>query len=91
MMDFTEIIKKDRERWNQLSVLCERTGKKQLEVIGEATEFIRRKNEEKYEEMMSNNTPPEIRAAIFWEFFMTDLLLASTGNVNKYSPLRRNR
>ena len=90
-MGFAEILKKDRATWNEILDLCERTSKKPLEVIREGTQYVRRQNEEKYEEMMNNNTPYEKRILIFSELFLDDFGLALTGNINPYSPFRRRR
>jgi hypothetical protein len=89
MMDYIESLKKDIKRWSQLGELCREHNKQNLSVIREVTQSIRRKNEEKYQELTRSGTDPVRRWIIITELFSDDLLLALTGEKNPYSPLHR--
>lgn len=69
-------IEKNRKLQRKLSEVCKKTSRSQLEVLTEASEYIKRKNKELYDKMNDPNIPKTERDWIRFQFFIEKYLMA---------------
>jgi len=81
MKNIRVCIEKDRKLRTELFEVCRKTNRKKLEILTEASEYIKRKDKQLYDKMSDSNTSKTERDWIRFQFFIKEYFMRLAGAV----------